>query len=226
MRSNVTRLLAVACCLALISAAGPVGCSSPGGKGPSLSAEAASSAQTVRDELLKGEAQLDKTIAAFSNLTNNPKADLQPQYRTFAASVDELQAAADKVASRNQSLKARAQSYFDAWSKQSAQIKNQDVRAMAAERRAAAQQALSTLSSEYAAGKTQMRGLLNDLRDAQLYLGHDLTAEGVTNAKPLAEKAAADAVVVKKQLDKVLAELQRVEEQLAPRAPGSAAPAK
>jgi chromosome segregation ATPase len=212
---------AASCVVALFALAPITGCNSPGGKGPALSSEAASSAQTVRDELLKGDSQLDATIAAFNDLTTNPRPDLQPQYRKFATELDKLEGAADRVASRNQSLKSRAESYFDAWSKQSEQIKSENVRAMSAERRAAAQQALAKLNAEYSTGKAQLRALLGDLRDAQLYLGHDLTAEGVTNAKPLAAKATADAAKVKEQLQVVLAELKRVEDQLAPKAPAT-----
>ena len=192
-----------------------VGCSSSS-KGPKRSATAADGIGVVRSEVNKGIAQVDATVAALNDLVNTPKSDLTPQYKHFSSQVDKLEDLAKKVAARNQSMRAKAQEYFDTWEKESAAIKDETIRQVSAERRASAKASFEKMKTEVANGKAAFTPLMDELKDIQLYLSNDLTAAGVSSCKPIASAANENAAKVKTALNNVVTELARVQTELSP----------
>jgi hypothetical protein len=189
------------------------GCASDSGTG--RSAKALDGITVVKNEITKGITQVDVTIAALNDIVNTPKPDLMPQYKNFAAQVETLDSMAKNVRERNQSMKANTQAYFDAWQKEAASMKSEAVRQVSAERRAAARASFDKMTAEVDKGKSAFTPLMDELKDMQLYLSNDLTPAGVKACKPIAVKAEWDAVAVKQALNNVVAELARVQAELA-----------
>lgn len=192
-----------------------VGCSS-NTKGPKRSATAADGIGVVKQEVNKVLAQLETTVAALNDLVNAPKSDLTPQYKHFSNQVNKLEDLAKKVAARNQSMRAKTDAYFSTWERESTAIKDENIRQVSAERRAAAKASFEKMRTEVAAGKAAFTPLMDQLKDIQLYLSNDLTTAGITSCKPIAAEANANAVKVKTALNNVVTELSRVQTELSP----------
>lgn len=191
------------------------GCSSTP-QGQKRSAKTIDTLAKVQTEMQKGIGQVDASLAALENLASNPQGDLAGAYKNYRKQVDTLEAMAKKVASRNQSMRARAKEYFAAWEKDSAQIKSDSIRKVSAARNIAAKASFDKMVAEVAKGKEAFTPLMEELRDIELYLSNDLTTAGVRACKPLAEQAVADGGAVKIALQNVMAELARIKAELTP----------
>jgi hypothetical protein len=172
---------------------------------------------TVRTEMEKGLAQLDRTVLALDDLATNPQADLTKQYQHFVKQVDALDDAAEKARSRNQSLQTRAQAYFESWKKDTEGMKSEALRGVSAERAATARASFDRMVAEVQRGKEAFVPLMDELRDIEVYLANDLTPGGMTAVRPIVDAAKGHAATVKETLTKVMADLARVESELAPR---------
>jgi hypothetical protein len=202
--------------VSMIAVLALAGCSSSM-KGPERTAKASDGIGVVKTEISKGITQIDATTAALNDLAGAPKADLTPQYKHFAKQVESLDSMAKKVAARSQSMKAKAKDYFDNWEKEAATIKSSSIRQISDERRAIARASFDRMGSELAKGKAAFTPLMDELHDIQLYLSNDLTSAGVTACKPIADEANANAARVKEALNNVIAELDKVQNELSPK---------
>jgi uncharacterized protein YcfL len=210
MNRSISRFPALALVLCLL-----VGCASSN-QGVDRSSKASDGIGVVKNEINKVIAQVDATNAALNDLVNNPKSDLKPQYNNYVKQVNNLDSLAKKVASRNQSMKAKTADYFQNWEKESGTIKSESIRQISAERRAAARASFDKMTAEVAKGKAAFTPLMDELHDIELYLSNDLTTAGVAACKPVAAEANANAAKVKESLNNVIADLTRVQTELSP----------
>lgn len=210
MNRSISRFPALALVLCLL-----VGCASSN-QGVDRSSKASDGIGVVKNEVNKVIAQVDATNAALNDLVNNPKSDLKPQYNNYVKQVSNLDSLAKKVASRNQSMKAKTADYFQNWEKESGTIKSESIRQISAERRAAARASFDKMTAEVAKGKAAFTPLMDELHDIELYLSNDLTTAGVAACKPVAAEANANAAKVKESLNNVIADLTRVQTELSP----------
>jgi len=188
-----------------------VGCAnSPRAK----STAAVGSVSVVKLELERGATQLDTTIASLRDLVDQPASDLRPQFYNYRNQVEQLERASRTLASRNQSMKARTQVYFDAWEKNASAIKTPAVREISVERRLAARESFAKLTAAYATGRSTYIPLIDQLKDIELYLSHDLTAAGIAAVKSSAQDVYASADRSKQAFETVSEELTRVESEL------------
>lgn len=200
-------------CLVVVSLAG--GCSSAP-QGRQRSTKTVDTLAKVQAEMEKGIAQIDVTLTSLQNLVSKPEGDLATAYKDYHKQVGRLDAMARDVASRNQSLRARAKQYFASWEKENAEIKSAQIRSVSAERRAAAQASFDRMVAKVAEGREALTPMMEEFRDIELYLANDLTSAGVAAVKPIAVKAVADAKKVKDALRSVMGELSRIPAELSP----------
>lgn len=183
------------------------GCASTGNdKAASTAQSLTRSAQTIE----KGNMLIDQTLAKLNDLVSNPNPDLRKQFDAFDSSVNDLGSTGREVANQAKEMKAKGADYFENWDKETAQIRNEDIRERSAARQHEVAANFARISQQYDETKTAFEPFMSDLRDVQKYLGTDLTAGGLVAVKEVAVKATRHAVPVKKSLTRLSEEFKKL----------------
>ena len=203
--------------LAILAAAGIfAGCASANyNKAAGTSAALTESANLVA----KDSEQIDRSLAALSDLLTNAQPDLRVQFKTFDTSVNDLGDAAQDVSTKAENMQAQGNAYFDEWDKELAGIRNEDIRARSENRKDETAAKFARMSRQYDATKAAFKPFMSDLRDVQKFLATDLTVDGLAAIKVPANKAADDAVPLKQSLIDLSTQFAEMGVSLAPSAP-------
>lgn len=163
--------------------------------------------QDSADRMHQGAGKIDTTLANLNEMVNNP-GDLATQFKKYSASVADLEASANNVASKVASMRGKGSEYFKAWDAQTAHIKNEDIKQRSAARKAEVQQKFTDIRMNYTRASEQFKPFLSDLKDIQMALATDLTVGGVNSIKGAAEKANKDAVPLKATIESMAAQFK------------------
>ena len=162
------------------------------------------------DEIQTGIGQLDATVAALTQLVNEPGADLAPQFKSFSKSLDQLDATAKSVRESTAAMEANGKAYFAEWDKQLAAIHNEDIRERSEERRKAVEARLSEIKEEYQAARDAFHPLMADFKDIRTALEADLTMSGLDAVKKSVKKTNDKAEDVKESLTQLAESFHKV----------------
>jgi hypothetical protein len=197
----------VACAVALTVLA----CASSEQQEKAAKAEnAANSLQATRTQISSVNTALDKAVATLTDLTQKPQADLSPQFAAYKAAVAELEAQAKTLGETAQAMRARGEEYFKSWEQDLGGINNPDLRQISADRRAKLSASYQKVTDGYSKAKAAFDPLLTELTDVQKVLGLDLTDNGLKMASNTAAEAKGNAETVKKELNGVSDELDKL----------------
>ena len=181
------------------------GCASTGNdKAASTSKSLAKSSHMI----VSANALIDQTLAKLNDLVSNPNPDLRKQFDAFDSSVNDLGSKDLAVACQAKEMKAKGAEYFENWDKETAQIRNEDIRNRSEARQREVAANFARISQQYDETKTAFEPFMSDLRDVQKYLGTDLTAGGLVAIKDNAAKATREAVPVKESLARLSEEFK------------------
>jgi len=183
------------------------GCASTGND------KAASTAKSLTKSshmIVKGSMLIDQTLAKLNDLVSNPNPDLRKQFDAFNSSVNELGSTALAVACQAKEMKSKGADYFENWDKETAQIRNEDIRHRSEVRQHEVAANFAHISQQYDETKTAFEPFMSSLRDVQKFLSTDLTAGGLVAVKEIAAKATKDAVPVKESLTSLSEEFKKL----------------
>jgi hypothetical protein len=181
------------------------GCASTGNdKAASTSKSLTKSSRMI----VKGNTLIDQTLARMNDLVSNPKPDLRKQFDAFNSSVNDLGSTDLAVACQAKEMKAKGADYFENWDKETAQIRNENIRQRSEARQHEVAANFARISQQYDETKTAFEPFMSDLRDVQKFLGTDLTAGGLVAVKDIAAKANRDAAPVKESLARLSEEFK------------------
>jgi len=186
----------------------------------------ASNVEKAADSIAKGSEQIDLTLAALTDLVNNPQPDLKPQFKKFSSDVNAVEAFAKNVAGRAKNMSTLGTNYFATWEAEIAKIQNEDIRKRSTERKEAVMKHFEKVKVDYNEAKTAFIPFMNDLKDIRTALSTDLTTAGITSIKGVAEKTNKNAVSVRQSLAKLVADFKELSSSLAAATPQPATPAK
>lgn len=183
----------------LVAAAVLTGCSSANyEKGSATGAGLQASA----DKVTEGSGKIDTALKALNDMVNTP-GDLPTQFKTYSASVSDLESSVSDVQTKVADMRAKGNEYFKAWDAQTAQIKNEDIKNRSAQRKAELQQKFTEIKMSYTEASSGFKPFVSDLKDIQTALATDLTPAGVNSIKGAAEKANKDSVPLKASMAKL-----------------------
>ncbi len=204
MKTNKLTLIASSFALT-VALAGLAGCAS---HGYDQGTATANGLQASADKIAAADGQLDATLAALNDLVNNPQPDLRPQYQKFSDNVDDLGSLAKSVKASVTAMRDNGKEFFAKWNEQLATIQNEDIRNLSAARQKEVSDELLNVKRSYAEVEVAFKPFMSDLRDAQKYLGTDLTTGGVAAMKNVAAKATANGATLKTSVDKLTADFK------------------
>lgn len=183
---------------ALATAAGlATGCASTGNDKAASTAKSLSESSAM---IVKGNTQIDQTLADLNDLVSNPNPDLHKQFDAFNSSVNSLGSTVADVDGKSEEMKSQGADYFANWDAETAQMQSEDMRHRSAARKQEVASNFARISDQYDETKTAFVPFMSDLRDVQKFLGTDLTIGGLAAIKDVAAKATSDAVPLKESL--------------------------
>ena len=163
-----------------------------------------------REEIVNGKKAIDDTMKSLDQIAASATTDPRKAFEKFSKSVANLESTAGKVRDRGQDMKAQGKTYFTQWEKQMTEVKNEEIRSLAASRKAKLQATFDAIAKAAEPLKVQFSPWMSGLKDLEKFLSNDLTVAGVDAAKGLFAKTRAEGVEVQKSMDALIAELNTV----------------
>ena len=189
------------------------GCATSGYKQADKTGEGISA---FRGEVVNTKTAIDNTLKALDQVAVTATSDPRPAFEKFSKEVGNLESSAEKSRSRAQSMKEKGDAYFAQWEQELAQVKDDNIRKLAQERRAKLQTSFGEIRKVAEPLKTQFDPWMSSLKDLETYLKNDLTINGVAAAKDLFAKSKSEGLKVQKSMDDLLAELNTVAATITP----------
>jgi hypothetical protein len=169
-----------------------------------------------RQEVVNGKKAIDYTMKSLDQIAASATTDPRKAFEKFSKSVSNLESTAGKVRDRGQDMKAQGKAYFAQWEKEMAEVKNEEIRSLAASRKAKLQSTFDAIAKAAEPLKAQFSPWMSGLKDLEKFLSNDLTIAGVDAAKGLFAKAKTDGGEVQKSMDALIAELNSVAATITP----------
>lgn len=185
-----------------VSGLGLVGCASQ----TELPPQVTESLTDLRDQLIKGKAQVQTMSNAARDLTTRPQASLQPQVDRLRKSIADLEELATNHRKQFASAQERAQEYFAHWDKQMATMSN-SMAARGQQRRAESMETFAELKSRTEELKKEFRPFMATLLEISRYLETDTTAAGVKVVTPQIEATLKNEKTIMQRADAVVAQI-------------------
>jgi len=176
-----------------------------------------------RAEILNGQKAINDTVAALDGVAASANTDPRPAFQKFSKDVAKLESVAGSVKKRGESMQQSGKAYFAQWEKQLAEVNNEEIRQLAASRKAKLSAAFEGIQKYAEPLRAQFAPWMSDLKDLKTYLSNDLTIAGVDSAKELFKKTQSQGAEVQKLMDALVAELNTIEAAITP---AKVAPAK
>src|SRR5262245_56142809 len=139
-------IVVAALCVAIVS-----GCASP--KGYKQADKTGAAINTLRNDVVDIKTAVDESMKALDGLQAAASTDPRKPYETFAKSVDKVEAAANTAKKDADEMRARGAAYFQQWEAELGTVKSEEIRQLAAERKAKLQQAFDTIKTSAQAAK-------------------------------------------------------------------------
>ena len=188
IRSSVT-ISAVAVAVVMVA-----GCAStPADR----AAEMSNSTVQSRKYLEESSQAVSKCLTTLNELITQPKGDMRGQYKDYLASVKSVGRISDNMDASIHTMMDASRVYFADWDNQIAAINDSTLKKLSQDRK---QQAVDSVD-EFKKSIDQMRAaykpLTKDLDDIGLYLGNNLTADGIAALKPRLDTVKTEALSVR-----------------------------
>jgi hypothetical protein len=142
----------------------------------------------LRNGLIDGRAQIQKTTGAAKDLVERPRVDVQPQVNAFRAQMSQLSKDALQAREVATSAQTKADDFFANWDKQ-LQTMSAGMAEAGQQRRVESMQSFQTLRERFTAVRTEFGPFMTNLQEADKYLSSDSTTAGVKVAAPTIRKA-------------------------------------
>jgi hypothetical protein len=180
-----------------------VGCSTTASLPPHI----AVGLEGLRTEAVSLRGQVEKTVGALNELMTKPQADLSPQFQSYTHELGILEVKLEQARQQRAATENVVRDQFMAWDENLNQLKNEQTRANAAERRAATDATYSAIQQKIAELKKEWSPFFTDIKDIRQYLKSDLSKEGLQTMKPTAQRVFDQKDSVIKRVDEVIQSL-------------------
>ena len=170
--------------------------------------QAIESIESIADECQKGISQADQVIAAIDELQSGKK--LKSAYGKFNKAVKRLEASADRVTKRRDSMQRNRDAYIKRWQEDLEKVQNPEVQASLAERMKAIRANFEDVQNAANGVRLAYQPLMRDLRDLQKALALDLNPAGVSALQPALDRARSEAITLKDEIAELQAELTEI----------------
>ena len=169
------------------------------------------SAGSFRRDLVAGQQQVDKSLAALRTLTDPSTTDLRAAYDNYSNQLARMSEHADKVRREAEAMRDSRAEYFTQWEEKVSEIDNPTIRATAEARRAKLRQSHERISTATIQVRDAYEPFMRDLQDVRKFLGGELSKQSVSMLGDVQRKAAESGATVKQKIGVIIAELDAIE---------------
>ena len=166
--------------------------------------------------LTQASTQIDTTLASMNAVSTASGTDMASKYKDFTGQVKKLQSMADKAKSQSAKAASQREQYLKQWQASQAKIQNPQLQAASEARRNELMPKIEAIKTSMGAAKETFTPFMQDLNDLVLYLGNNLSAQGMTGAQPLMEKCNTDGATVKTDIASGQAAIKDLADSIAP----------
>ncbi len=149
---------------------------------------------TMRQELVKAQAQVDDVLTAMHQVRMASAAELPQTYEDFTRRVSEIARQADSAHQRALQMQGQEQQYVARWETET-------------EQRQVVRQNYPRLQEAARAVDAAYPPFLTQLRDIEKALSQDLTPAGVKEARPVRDDARSTGTALKERIANFIAQL-------------------
>ncbi len=210
IRQSVRRALLVGCACSVLVA---MGCSTSGHK---RAARAATSLGKARAELVQLRELSNEVLVKLADLMEDAGRDPKREYAAYTKAVGRFESRAGTVRKRAEQIKARGEAYFASWGKELEAISDAELYGNVTRRKASVQESYQETVRSMALTAESLDQFAPDLNDIKTAVGNDLTPGGISSVRDVGARAQAHGKVLIARIDAVIAELDFVEDMLAP----------
>ena len=193
---------------------------------PAMGAAAPDKAEKVAAQMLKFETalkqtqtQINVTLSAMNALKEEGAGDLVAKYKTFTKEVDALNSMAGKAKKRASDAASKREAYLKQWASSQGQIQNEQLKAASEARRAELTPKIDVIKESLTSARDTFGPFMQDLKDLTLFLGNDLSPQGMTAASGLFEKCNNDGTKVNADIDRGIAGVRDLASSIQPGGP-------
>lgn len=172
---------------------------------------APSGLEVFRDGLTEGEGQIDKTLAALSELTDPNQQDLRGAFNKYCDQLARMRQHADTLRREADAMRASRDEYFGKWEAKASEIENPTIRASAEARRKRLRDAHERIITTSGDARDAYVPFMKDLQDIKKYLDSDLSKASIADLGDAAKKVQSDGAVVKEKIGDVVKTLDLVQ---------------
>src|SRR6185295_1075192 len=150
------------------------------------------SPQQLRDNLVASKDQIDRTVAALSEVADPNQTDLQAAFARYGEQLDRLERQAQGIKAEADGMREARQAYFAKWDTRIAQTENPTIRAEAEARRERLREGQQKIAADSQATRDAYDPFMTDLRDIRKFLAADQSKDTIAVLGPSAKKAQQD----------------------------------
>jgi hypothetical protein len=169
----------------------------------------------VSKQLESSRAAVTQVLTTLNQLVTQPSGDMRGQYKDYLDSVKNLQKTSDKVDASVNTMQVASEAYFADWGNQIAAMNDSTLKQLNTERKQQAISSLADLKANVQKVRAAYQPLARDLNDIGLYLGNNLTTDGITAMKPRLDDIKVEAVSVRDALSNAAQSLSQFSATLA-----------
>jgi septal ring factor EnvC (AmiA/AmiB activator) len=152
--------------------------------------------------LTEASTQIDKTLGSMNALSSASGSDLTAKYKTFTGDIKKLDSMSQKAKAQSQKATAQREQYLKQWQANQAAIQNEQLKAASEARRNELLPKIEAIKTSLGAARETFGPLMQALKDLNLYLGNNLTPQGISGAGELMQKVNTDGASVKDNIAK------------------------
>lgn len=179
------------------------------------SAEAAASLMREAKQALTDAPAKITAVSTSLDALSKEGGDMKAEFKTYGDSVDALIQHRDYLRSLNTKIEQSRSTFTSAWEKRMQEIKNEDMRKRAEERRKALLEQFAEMKKTADAAREEFDPWMQTVIDVRTYLENDLNPSGVASVKDQVRKVRNGAASVNKKLNSIVESLGELSEKIA-----------
>jgi len=160
----------------------------------------------LREQMISGKAQIQKTTDAARDLAQRPLAQIEPQINRLAQEVQTLEGMATRASGQYETQKGQTEQYFAQWTKE-LETMSQQVREAGMERREQGLASVDALEKAIESLRSTFRPYMEALTESAKYLRTDPSPAGVKSITPRIQGALNVEKSLMSKMDAVIAQI-------------------
>ena len=190
---------------------------------PLQAATAPEKAEKVAERMLKSKkaieaatAQIDATLRSMNSMASAKSSEIVALYGDFSHNVDDLESMAKKAKSAAEKARDQREAYLKKWASSQDKIQNEQLKAASKARRDELMPKIDALKQAFTSVQETFAPFMQGLKDLKIFLGNDLSEQGIVTASSLMSQCNADGEKLQSDVSTAMATYEQLAMSLTP----------